>query len=61
MFSRPIGLRHSSSGFPGIPRPEDLSCDFVWIRAGNRFELLQPAGKAIRQVQITELIRCNPV
>jgi hypothetical protein len=50
-----------SGALPGIPCPKDLSCDLVWIRPGDRFELLQPTCEAIGQVQITELIRCDPV
>ena len=46
-----------SGTLPGIPCPQDLSCDLAWIRAGDRLELLQPAREAIGQVQITELIR----
>jgi hypothetical protein len=49
------------SGLPDIPRPENLSCDLVWIRAGDGFELLQPTCEAIRKVQIAELIGCDPV
>jgi hypothetical protein len=57
--SRSEGL--GSGTLPGIPCPKDLSCDLVWIRPSDRFELLQPTCEAISQVQITELIRCHPV
>src|SRR5262245_48511503 len=50
-----------SGSLPGIPGPKDLSRDLVWIRPSDRFELLQPTCEAIGQVQITELIRCDPV
>src|SRR5262249_16204410 len=50
-----------SGTLPGIPCPKDLSCDLVWIRPSDRFELLQPTCEAIGQIQITELIRCDPV
>ncbi len=56
------GPKDSGSGaLPGIPRPEDLSCDLVWIRPSDRFELLHPTREAICQIQIAELIRCDPV
>jgi len=51
----------SSGALPGVPGPKDLSCDLVWIRPGDRLELLQPTCEAIGQVQIAELIRCDPV
>src|SRR5258708_22471590 len=63
-YSLPAEFVLKDSGswtLPGIPRPEDLSCDLVWIRARDRFELLQPAGEAICKGQIPELIRCDPV
>src|SRR5712691_12985812 len=50
-----------SGTLPGIPCPKDLSCDLAWIRPSDRFELLQPTCEAIGQVQITELIRRDPV
>ena len=50
-----------SRALPRIPRPENLACDLVWVRPSDRFELLQAAGEAICQIQITELIRCDPV
>jgi hypothetical protein len=57
-----ISLKDLGSGaLPRVPRPEDLSCDLVWIRSRDRFELLQPTREAICQVEITELIRCDPV
>jgi hypothetical protein len=51
-----ISLKDLGSGaLPRVPRPEDLSCDLVWIRSRNRFELLQPTREAICQVQITRV------
>ena len=50
-----------SGALPRIPGPENLACDLVWVRPRDRFELLQAAGEAICQIQITELIRCDPV
>jgi len=41
-------------GLRSIPCPRNLSCDLVWIRPSDRFELLQPTCEAIGQVQITE-------
>ena len=57
--SRSEGFRLGA--LPGIPCPKDLSCDLIWISPSDRFELLQPTCEAIGQVQITELIRCDPV
>src|SRR5262245_14110228 len=37
-----------SGALPGIPCPKDLSCDLVWIRPSDRFELLQPTCEAQR-------------
>src|SRR5205823_13822963 len=50
-----------SGALPGIPRPEDLSCDLVWIRPSGRFVLLHAAWEAICEIQIAELICCDPV
>src|SRR5215468_5453071 len=57
-----IFLKDSGSGaLPRIPCPKDLSCNLVWIRPGDRFELLQPTREAIRQIQVAELVRGDPV
>ena len=60
-FRIPVRRIFGLGALPGIPCPKDLSCDLVWIRPSDRFELLQSTCEAIGQVQITELIRCDPM
>src|SRR5262249_8608028 len=52
-----IGL----SPLPGVPGTQDLSADLRGSGIRDRLELLQASGKAIRQVQVAELIGRDPV
>src|SRR5687768_5438444 len=56
-----IAARAVSVRLPGIPGAHDLPRELVGIRARQRLELLHSSREAIREVEITELVRRDAV
>src|SRR6185503_13263380 len=58
-----IGARapRRSVRLPGVPGAQDLSRHLVGVGAGQRLELLHSTRKAVREIEVTELVRRDAV